>query len=172
MITHEAARKLNVDYLEQRVIPALRNPQLTQGHHRLRQRDADGTIAVCCLGVMTQCAIDDGIVADGWVEHDSVDTKDDIVYAETMATYSSCGDGRAANGGMTGVHVLPTAVADHLGMREDGFVKGHAWTKWDGDHIRNALWSLNDTLMYDLERIADEIAALCRDARTVLEDGA
>ncbi len=138
--------KVNTPYLRSRIIPALRSGEYQQGHGYLRQNDL-----YCCLGVMTDCAIKDGLVAGEW----NCELKVFFSYGKSVDS--------------EGISVLSTDVASVIGIEADGRVRGYSYesSRREGESMRerefrrDSLWQLNDIDRLSLAEIGTEIEKMC-----------
>jgi len=121
-----------------RLIAALRSGEYKQGQGRLCRAIADGSRSFCCLGVLTDLAVKEGVLPDGkWVELD--------LYA---LRYGKC----AASA------YLPSEVQEWSGMQSiaGNLPKAvHVWRDDSGEML-TSLDGFNDA-GYTFDQIADII---------------
>lgn len=73
-------------------VDRLRNPgKVRQGHHYLTYRDQDGNVSQCCLGVLTQLAVEHGVgleveIQDRQIDYVSVRPVELIAYSGELFT--------------------------------------------------------------------------------------
>ena len=132
--------------IAQRWVDALRSGDYEQGKERLARKGEDGKTKFCCLGVLCEIAVADGIVERKWYDGDedtyyqTVDASDD----------SSCTS-------------LPLAVREWAGLKwqpgsvVDPQITSEVYADEDGDDYPASFVDLNDSAGYAFAQIADVI---------------
>lgn len=116
-----------------RWVAALRSGRYARGTGRLRQTDTTGTQLHCCLGVLCELAVEDGVI-------DATSTP----IGFSSITRFGGGDGWSTA-------VLPPAVQAWAGVAScDPTVVGN-------DGVRVGLSTINDSNRYEFDGIADLI---------------
>lgn len=132
--------------IAQRWVDALRSGDYEQGKERLARKGADGKTKFCCLGVLCEIAL-----ADGIVERKSYDGDEDTYYR----TVGDADDESCTS--------LPLAVREWagLGWRPGGVVDpqitSEVYTDGDGYECPASFVDLNDSAGYTFAQIADVI---------------
>ncbi len=120
--------EMNVGYMRDRWIPALRSGDYVQGHGALRSQDD----RYCCLGVLTDLLVQDGLIPAWDLFQDD----------EGPPTYAVDGER----------HYLPTQVRDAIGTQNM-----MAFERLSGPDDGVTLVELNDAASCSFADIADVI---------------
>lgn len=112
-----------------RWVQALRSKKFTQAQSQLRRKDREGALSHCCLGVLCELAVEDGVAVR--------------TYEGYTGTYDKTREGTS---------LLPPVVMEWAGLRhQTGRVPGFKYG------IDKHLTELNDADKYTFDQIADVI---------------
>ena len=118
-------------------LAALRSGEYLQGAHRLKRTDADGQTAYCCLGVLCDLAVKEGVIPEP--------VNIDLINDNPVWSYGITGEGDDRDSSWT---TLPDSVQEWAGLHENDPVVGPS---------RLCISTYNDRHGLDFEDIADLI---------------
>ena len=125
--------------IAERWTKALRSGEYEQGWNKLKEKSNSGSVTHCCLGVLCEMALKDGVDM-----HVDVDSYTSLSRGSTVFAFNEC------------TEFLPDAVLEWSGVKTDNGMFNHTLDKG------NALTDLNDG-GYGFDRIAAFIERNWRD---------
>lgn len=132
---------LNIEFIEQRWIPALRSKRYQQGKNRLLTIAEGGEKTYCCLGVACDLVKDE--FGYRWVK-----TRGGVM--------------RLVNSRYDVGMSLPEDVAAFIGITADGLMAADPEVAYEDARRRTALVILNDDEQYTFEQIAAFLEAVVK----------
>lgn len=124
-------------------LEALRSGEYDQAKGTLKEDQEDGSVGYCCLGVLCEVAVQEGVIkpAVPWKPIDD----DDYM--------GNCGHYKYD----TEMDVLPDAVMEWAGINSKSGMLPEFFTFENSEHTAGSLVDLNDDFHFDFNQIADVI---------------